>query len=664
MRYTPTLKLSTRLAAFVTLIVTSAMFILFLGGTLSFQKMGQEYLNHYLSNIVEVVDKELGDPEAVDSMQRWIPKMLQASNIVEMQLSSEAGVVYSFTDPSSRIALDRLYHADFSLSRHHGYTIHFKAVPPYFSYSYSMGTMGSISLAVALIIFCLVQGVKWLKEQLLGSELLEERGRMILAGRVEQYAKGDEREWPYTASKAMDSLIEELQDARQERSRFDGFIRSQTFLDQLTGSANRVLFDSKLESGLLESGARGGVIMIRLDELELLREELGKRIADDLVVEVGECLSNIIARYPDVILSRYYESVFAIFMPHQNSKEVAHVASQSLKFIEKIIPPLPLDRDNWVHIGMSMYQEGERRGRIIDEVETALRSAQMQGGNAWSRFNKVARVEDERGSVRWRTLFDQILLPEKISLFRQACYLITASNDLTLVHYELFARIYDSDQGLLKASRFISAVETVGYEMVLDRAVFIRTLELIRNEQTTECYSVNLHVVPFSDKMYWRWFRNELMQLPSALRSRLSFEFAEGRLVQHLDYMRPVMKMIRGLGCQLVVGQAGRTIVTTHYIKDLRIDYLKLHRSLIKNIHQRHENQLFVRSLIGVCSGTPTQVIAVGVENEAEWQCLLSLGVNGVQGRLFDAEQPLSVPFPSSNPPHVKPGKRNRWRTK
>ena len=61
---------------------------------------------------------------------------------------------------------------------------------------------------------------------------------MILAGRVEQYAKGDIKEWPYTASEALDSLIEELQDARQERSRFDTFIRTQTFLDQLTGTAN------------------------------------------------------------------------------------------------------------------------------------------------------------------------------------------------------------------------------------------------------------------------------------------------------------------------------------------------------------------------------------------------------------------------------------------
>lgn len=96
MRYTPTLKLSTRLVAFVTLIVISAMFVLFVGGVLSFQRLGQEYMNHYLEGIVEVLDKEMEDPDAIYSMQRWMPKMLQASNIVEMQLSSKSGVITVF----------------------------------------------------------------------------------------------------------------------------------------------------------------------------------------------------------------------------------------------------------------------------------------------------------------------------------------------------------------------------------------------------------------------------------------------------------------------------------------------------------------------------------------------------------------------------------------
>ncbi|NOI78483.1 RNase E specificity factor CsrD [Vibrio coralliilyticus] len=666
MRYTPTLKLSTRLVAFVTVIVTSAMFILFLGGTLSFKRLGQEYLDHSLQGIVEVLDKEMEDPDAAYSLQRWMPKMLQASNIVEMKLLSDNGVIYRYKDTSSKVDKALLYDVEYQLERNVGYRLQFKAVPPYIGYGYSLEALWSITLAVALIIFCLMRGVKWLKEQLAGSELLEERGRMILAGRVEEYAKGDVKEWPYTASEALDCLIEELQDARQERSRFDTFIRTQTFLDQLTGTANRVLFDSKLEAALSEHGSHGGVLLLRIDDWDQLQEESGKSVADDFVVDIGENLNNIIQRYPDVILSRYYESDFAIFAPHLSSKDISQIAVNSLKQLTKLSPPSPLDKENWVHIGISMYREGESQGRILDEVETALKSAQLQRVNTWNKFNKLVTHEDERGSVRWRTLFDLVLKPEKLYIYHQPCYLLDSHRDRIFEHSELFVRINDPDKGLIKASRFNSAIESVGYESILDRAVFSTVVKFLKVSKKRICYSVNLHVIPFSERDYLKWFRYELLQLTAEQRKLLIFEFAEARLVKHLDYMRPVIKMISGLGCRVSVGQAGRSIVSTHYLKDLPVDFLKLHRSLVKQIDQRDENQLFVRSLLGACEGLKTQVIAVGVDNKQEYKTMLALGVQGVQGRYFQSEQQLLPEVETEKKvmatTKVQIGRRNRWR--
>lgn len=659
MRYTPTLKLSTRLVAFVTVIVTSAMFILFIGGALSFQKLGQEYLNHYLNGVVEVVDKELEEPDSAYSMQRWMPKLLQASNIVEMTLNSPDGMAYHFKDASSKVDPHRLFVSDIPLKIHNGYKLHFKAVPPYIGYTYSLGSMWSITLAVAFIIFCLVRGVKWLKKQLSGSELLEERGRMILAGRVEQYAHGDAREWPYTASEALDKLIEELQDARQERSRFDTFIRTQTFLDQLTGAANRILFDNKLESTLLENGSQGGVLLIGISD-EYHDDSEHSPVDDDLVISIGECISNIIQRYPEGMLSRYYETVFAVLIPHQSSREVANATVQLLKAIERIDPPRPLDKENWCHIGISMYQEGESRARVIDEAETALKSAQLQNINTWSRFNKVRRTDDERGNVRWRTLFDQVIQKDKIHLFAQQCYLVHGAERLEAMHQELFVKLSESKKGFIKASHCMSAIETVGYQTVLDKTVIECVVEHICLTQSEQAYSVNLFVTPFEERLYLKWFRDILIQVPLKLRKKLSFEFIEGQLVQHLDYMRPVIKLLKAFGCQVVVGQAGRTIVSTHYIKDLNIDYVKLHRSLIKRINQRQENQLFIRSMVGACGGSATKVIAVGVEFEHEWHVLKSLGIAGVQGRLFDQEKQV-IPAPQK-PSIVSLGKRNRWK--
>ena len=667
MRYTPTLKLSTRLVAFVTVIVTSAMFILFLGGTLSFKRLGQEYLDHSLKGIVEVVDKEMEDPDAAYSLQRWMPKMLQASNIVEMQLSSSYGVIYRFRDTSSKIDEAFLYDAEYLLERNEGYSISFKAVPPYIGYGYSIQALWSITIAVLLVIFCLMQGLKWLKEQLIGSEMLEERGRMILAGRVEEYAHGDFKEWPYTASEALDRLIEELQDARQERSRFDTFIRTQTFMDQLTGTANRVLFDSKLESALSEHGSQGGVLMLRIDDWQQIKEEHGKETANEFLVEVGEALNTVIQRYPDVILSRYYQSDFAIFAPSLSNKEVSSLAINCVKQLSTIEPPAPLEAEDWVHIGVTMYREGESQGRVIDEAETALKSAQLQRMNTWTRFNKHTNQDDERGSVRWRTLLDVALRPENLYLFSQPCYLVDGKQR-QIAHYELFARINDPEKGVLKASRFNAAVESVGYETLLDKSTILSVVRYIKQSSESNSYSVNLHVVPFTDRAYFKWFRDELLQLTTEQRAKLSFEFAEARMVKHLDYMRPVIKMISGLGSQVVVGQAGRSIVSTHYLKDLPVSYLKLHRSLVKKIDQRDENQLFVRSLLGACSGLTTKVVAVGVDNKQEYKTMLDLGVQGIQGRYLEAEKQI-IPAPSKH--NIQPiapakkvqlGRRNRWR--
>ena len=96
MRKTPSLRLSNRLISFVTLMVSAAIFILFIGGTISFKQIGNEYLEHYLAGVVNVVDEELLQPEEVKSMAKWLPKLLKASSVVSMELSSPTGLIYSY----------------------------------------------------------------------------------------------------------------------------------------------------------------------------------------------------------------------------------------------------------------------------------------------------------------------------------------------------------------------------------------------------------------------------------------------------------------------------------------------------------------------------------------------------------------------------------------
>ncbi|MCV6069887.1 hypothetical protein OFP26_30380, partial [Escherichia coli] len=96
--------------------------------------------------------------------------------------------------------------------------------------------------------------------------------------------------------------------------------------------------------------------------------------------------------------------------------------------------------------------------------ETALRSAQLQNNNNWSRFKKWNHDEEARGSVRWRTLFDTALTSENVILYAQSVHSISDATHKKALHEELTCRIRDPENGSVKASRFISAIRQVAYE--------------------------------------------------------------------------------------------------------------------------------------------------------------------------------------------------------
>ncbi|SKA44575.1 RNase E specificity factor CsrD [Enterovibrio nigricans] len=647
MRKVAGMKLTNRLVAFVTLIVVCAMFVLFIGGAVSFRKLGADFLEHYLSNVVTEIDDAISNPKPDETIGHWLPRVLKASDVVEMEIRSNTGLLFRYEQiQTAGRPLDLIEHR-YDLPNNPGFYIAIKSVPTYANFAYSIGAMSSLSLAIFVIVLALSWGIRWLRMQLRGAELLEDRGRLILAGRAEEVKTGDDHEWPGTASIALDQMIAELKDARQERSRFDTFIRSNTFLDKLTGTANRVMFDNRLQTVLQDKGAQGAVLMLQIADWDALVQEQGKAGADEWIKEVSAVISNAILRFPDAILARYYDADFSILLTHQSAKDARLFASQLMKALGRLSAPAPLEKEDWAYLGMTFFSAGERRGRLMEEAEMAKRSAVLQGSSSWFAFKKDVVAEEARGSVRWRTLFYRVFESGGPDIYRQ----VVKDAQGEELHIELLARIRDENGLIIKASRFMTGVDLVGMNTTLDRAVFKKALHLLSNGDGRETLSVNVCAESLRQRKFQYWLRDTLLQTPRSMLNRLQVEVSEAPLVKHLDAVRPTLKMVKALGCPLVVDQAGRSVVSTYYLKDIQPKYVKLHRSLMRDIHQRPENQLYVRSMLGACEPTKTEVLAVGVETAQEWQTLLQLGIQGGQGRLFGAEL-------SANPAAKK---RQRW---
>lgn len=670
MRHNPTLTLSKRLMAFITMMVISAMFVLLIGVVFSFKQLAQNYSNHILKDIVKAVDNQITfehqiafgqqiidhdhtDGHQIESsdlkaLQAWLPNLLSSSNILEMKLYRGQDTLYQFDSSELLMSLAGepvfLHQQSFQLPNHPRYTVYFQILPPYYGIEDSPAALVSIPIAICLVIVFLLRARRWVDEQFLGSELLENRARLILAGK-EDKAKGNPKEWPLVASLAFDNLIEELQDLRQDRSRFDTFIRSQRFLDKLTGSANHILFDLKLDSTLLQKEAFGALFFIHIDLVDSFDPPKKQGVAsgptfDEFLIDIAQVLQNSSRRYAEVTLARYYKDVFTLIVPNLDKESTKTAAAYLLKQLERL-SSRSKTFCNWCHMGVTLYQQGEIREALFNELDVSMRSAKAQGTNAWSLCHKHIDQNQLRSKVEWRVALTNYLKKDDLIIYQQPVYLLGERKQLSLDHLRLSASYQDPQLGLIEQSRLLTVIDGTGYQALVDRHYVTILFKKLKKMDEVKKVSIALNVKSFANHEHYKWLRFELLQLTASLRHALIFEFVEIDVVTHRELMHSVAKMLHGLGCALCISHAGQSIVSSYYLKEMAIDYLLLASGLVRRINSRSENQLFISSLIGASQGLPVKIMACDIEERSEEKTLFALGIHYFSGFYYQDKTPL-----------------------
>ncbi len=221
-----------------------------------------------------------------------------------------------------------------------------------------------------------------------GLEKLEDRASRILRGERENLTRGDIGEWPHSASSAIDLLLADLSEAREQRSRVDTLIRAFAQQDSQTGLSNRLFFDNQLATQLEEGGAHGIVMLLRLPDFDTLRDTHGQRHVDELRSAMVNLLSTFVMRYSDALLARYFHSDFAVLLPHRTLKEAEVMAAQLVNALGALPTSNNIDRDALLYMGISAYRFGQRPEEVMDYVEQATRNAAFQGSNSWLIYDR------------------------------------------------------------------------------------------------------------------------------------------------------------------------------------------------------------------------------------------------------------------------------------
>jgi EAL domain-containing protein (putative c-di-GMP-specific phosphodiesterase class I) len=125
--------------------------------------------------------------------------------------------------------------------------------------------------------------------------------------------------------------------------------------------------------------------------------------------------------------------------------------------------------------------------------------------------------------------------------------------------------------------------------------------------------------------------------------SKLVLEVNEGVAVRNYDILARGIAELRSQGIRVAVDDLGAGHTNLDQVLRLKPDFLKLDISLVRDVHTSPVKQALIESVVTMGRAVGATVIAEGIEEPAERDALISLGVAWGQGYLFARPQPSFV---------------------
>ncbi|XQW85537.1 EAL domain-containing protein [Thalassotalea piscium] len=417
-------------------------------------------------------------------------------------------------------------------------------------------------------------------------------------------------------------------------SSFDMLLREKALLDSETGIGNREFFSNRLEALLKEEDAHGAVLFLHFKECEIVQSLYGKQQALALLVTLIHTIQHRLSHLPSFFIARRNEFELALLIPAIYVKDTEKLATRLINNLMTVPLPVGISNDEFIHIGISFFRYGAKSYQVMSEADMALRSAQLQGPSQWFMYDKN-EVEQAKGSLKWRTLLTKAITKKSFVIFLQP---VVGQDTNTILHHEVVIKIQEQKTKWINDRVFMPMVRKCGFTQQVDLLIFKQVCQLLTDNKTQGLCSLNLSIESLMSTEFIEEIKGVLLAYPD-IAKKIIIEISEYHLVNHLTQLTPILFTLNEQGMMIFADKVGQYVVSSKYLKTCPISAIKLHLSIVLDIHHKPENQTVIQSLKGICEPLNINIYALGVDCQEEWQTLKQLGVSGGQGLFFTKQE-------------------------
>ncbi len=437
-----------------------------------------------------------------------------------------------------------------------------------------------------------------------------------------------------------------------EQRRAEEQIRELAYFDPLTRLPNRRLLMDRLGQALVaseRSGEFGAVVMLDLDHFKELNDTRGHEAGDRLLVEVAARLGGCV-RLEDTVARLGGDEFIVMLEGLGRSADVAEAEVEQIaeKVRARLAEPYAIGPgggdafDGSASLGVTLF-----RGRAVSaevclkQADIALYQAKDAGRNAVRYFNPAMQAAVETRAALQSAIRRGIERGE-FTLFYQPQ--VDAAG--VVIGAEALLRWVRTDGTLLLPGAFIAAAEASGLIVELGRWALREACAQLRawGEQAAtreRTISVNISARQF----YRKDFVDDVvaaLEHSGADPARLRLELTESVVLEHLDDAVGTMRELIRRGVTFSLDDFGTGYSSLSYLKRLPVREVKIDQSFVQDMTDDPNDMAIVRAILAMARALNLDVVAEGVEHQAQHALLLQAGCAMFQGFLFGRPLPCA----------------------
>jgi diguanylate cyclase (GGDEF)-like protein/PAS domain S-box-containing protein len=424
-------------------------------------------------------------------------------------------------------------------------------------------------------------------------------------------------------------LSQDLSDRKRNVER----IRYMAYYDDMTGLPNRTLFQMKLTETLgraKEENRVVGICYLDLDRFKLVNASFGREFGDILLMQVAERLNRDLSE--NDFAARMEGDEFALlFCNLESEKHLLELSRQLLKSIEE-----PYELSGFpLHITASIGSvtnniEDDDSYALIKKADMALVKVKESGKNDCLLYSETWSNSSLERLTLQHEMYRAIQRNEFILHYQPQYDLVSGS----MVGVEALVRWNHPLKGMIPPGSFIPLAEESG--MIVQIGAWVLEEACRQNKAWQDA---GLPAIPVSVNLSIRQFvQNDLAsKVADVLKQTgldakyLDLEITES-MTMDVSHVSRCLLDLTDLGVNISVDDFGTGYSSFHYLKNFPIDRLKIDRSFVRDIQQDPSDAEIVAAIIAMAHNLNIQVIAEGVETEAQMEFLKKHKCDEMQG--------------------------------